>query len=628
MKKNILLLLLLPQIISASEFATDLSLQGGNQQSVSIDSRYALYETPQNVIFGNVRGGVGTTTQTFTPHAHDPFIEGNVGLGYRFSRESENFGIYSYYGKLKTPYQHYFSRFTFGAEYSNDHFGMFLNIYTPIGKRSKTIGRKFGFDKFQFNFRGHNLRFRNIGKRELMSPLALELGLKKCFGNAQVLLKGNIHSATMHAKNRFGTELSVNCPIGNQVFFNGSLGYDSFYQTLAQIGVIVTFGQSENAAVSRCHYSQLAPVYLEEFFWIQRGKKITNERIVKSDLYFVDNARIYSGGFQGDGTFENPYSQAILANEAIATVPDATVYFYQGNAPYQNFGTFNLIGSQTITGQGGNFSFQNILLLPGSDATRPFLARNAMQQAMNTPLITVTNGGSNIIENIGLSNVSGAVATGGSLITVAGSSINSLLINNVTAADKITLFFMSGSQSVTLTKNDIYGVDIKTFNASALDLKVQDNTFRTNTMIAQRFFQPIGASIFVESLNTSILTVNAMQNNQCFNTTLNGNAHLGFGYLSSGTSFHSTPNGFLNNSSFGKLPPASAGAFLFQGVNVSRVNINGCYDNLSATDEFTLRSCDINIKKAGFPGSTAGLSQANNNTTVLDFGAVNIFNNP
>jgi len=135
-------------------------------------------------------------------------------------------------------------------------------------------------------------------------------------------------------------------------------------------------------------------------------------------------------------------------------------------------------------------------------------------------------------------------------------------------------------------------------------------------MIAQRFFQPIGASLFLESLNNSTFITPAVKNNTCFNTTLNGNAHLGFGYLTSGTSSNTTPNGFIANTSVGALPAASAGAFLFQGVDTSRVIINGCFDNFSATDSFTLQLCDVNIKKAGLPGTIAGMSAANLNTGV------------
>jgi len=628
MKKFILAAFFFPLYLISNEFATDFHLRSGTPTSFIVDGRYACYQTERHTLFANIKGGISSTTHTYTPGSKSSFLEANVGLGYRFNHNSGTLGVYSYFGRLRTPYHDNFSRATVGIEYFKDESGAFLNFYTPIGKRTQTIDKKYGFNRFQFNFKGHDLQFVNFGKREVMSPLAAELGMHKKFGKAEALLKGYFHGGYKGTKNRVGANLELSSQLSNWSSITLSGGYDSFYKAQASLGFFITLGNNTTNEVCNIQLSRLPPVHLEEFFWIQRGKEVFDDNIVKSNLYFVDNSKMYPNGFQGDGTYTTPFSNALVANNAITTVPDATLYFYQGIDQYQNFGTFNLIDTQVITGQGGNFVVQDIVVLPGSAVTRPFLVKNALQEMMNTPLITVTNGGSNIIENIGLANASGNVATGGSLITVAGNSINSLTIQNVIATDKATLFFMSGSQSVNLYHNDIYGVDIKTFNSAALNLRVEDNIFRTNRMIAQRFFQPIGASLFLESLNNSTFVVDSIKNNTCFNTTLNPNAHLGFGYLSSGSSINMTPNGFLNNTSIGKLPAASAGAFLFQGVDASRVNINGCADNLSLLDGFTLQRCDINIKKAGVTADAAGMSQANNNTVVVPFAAVVITNTP
>lgn len=628
MKKFIFAALVLPLCLVANDFATDLHLRAGVPTSLLIDSRYACYQSPEHTLFANIKAGISSTNNTFTPGSNSPFLEGNVGLGYRGNYDCGTFGVYSYYGKLRTPYHDNFSRATLGLEYFREDCGAFLNFYTPIGKRTQTINGKYGFNRFQFNFINHDLRFVNFGKREVMSPLATELGVHKNFGRVEALLKGYFHTGYKGTKSRTGANLALSYQLSNQTSLSLSGGYDSFYHSQGQVGFNVAFGNTNSDAVCGSHYNSLPPVYLEEFFWVQRGKEVFNDNIVRSNLYFVDNSRMYSGGYQGDGTFENPFSNALVANNTITTVPDATLYFYQGNDQYQNFGTFNLIDSQTITGQGGNFVVQNIVVLPGSPATRPILARNALQEMMNTSLITVTDGGSNIIENIGLTNASGNIATGGSLITNAGSSINSLTIQNITATDNVTLFFTAGNQTVNLYGNDIYGGDIKTFNNAVLHLRVENNMFRSNKIIAQRFFQPVGACLFLESLNNSTFIVDSIKNNSCFNTTLNTNSHLGFGYLASGTSINMTPNGFLNNTSINKLPNSSAGAFLFQGVDTSRVNINGCSGNLSTLDEFTLQGCDVNIKQVGVTADATGMSQANNNTVVVPFAAVVITNTP
>ncbi len=621
MFKRLLLLLLMHQVAHANEFLTDVRFEAGTQQSLQIDSRYALYQQGSHLLFANLRGGIGSTTDTFTPGTQAPFLEGNLGLNYRKSYRWGILGFYSYYGQLKTPYDNDFSRAALGAEYFTDHYGGYLNFYAPVGERVQTISRRFEFGEISYYFQGHDLYERLFGRKEHMSSLGIELGLDRRFGRLEARARGYYYT-----QNREGGSVDLSYDLNRNGQLRCCVGYDSFYKTQVQIGFSYSFGN--RAIANRCKRRAFRPVRLEEFFWVQRNRKEASDEIVKTDFYFVDSARSYSGGFQGDGTFEAPFLTAQLANTAIATVPDATVYFYQGTGPYQNFGTFNLFGTQTLTGEGGDYLFRRTVVLPGSNATRPFLARTAAQQAANTPLVTVTDGGANVIENIGLSNISGAVATGGSMVTAIGSSIDSLRMTNVTSSDKVSLFLTSGSQEIGLYENDIYGVDIKTFNSAALDLKVEDNIFRTNTMVATRFNQAIGASLFLESLNSSVYTVSSIRDNTCFNTRLNGNAHLGFGYLSSGTATNVTPNGFMGNTSIGTFVGSTAGAFLFQGVDASRVQVEGCFDNFSSGNAFTLQLCDINIKQAGVPANAAGLSQANNNTTVSTFFSVVITNTP
>ncbi|MCH9627782.1 MAG: hypothetical protein S4CHLAM2_14260 [Chlamydiales bacterium] len=621
MLKHLFLLLLVHQIVHANEFLTDVRFETGTQQSLQIDSRYALYQQGGHLLFANLRGGIGSTTDTFTPGTQAPFLEGNVGLNYRTAYRRGILGFYSYYGQLKTPYDNVFSRAALGVEYFTQRYGGYLNVYAPLGERSQTINRRFEFGEISYFFRGHDLFERLFGRREHMSPLGIELGLDRRFGRLEARARGHYYT-----QDREGGSFDLSYDLNRNGQLKGRVGYDSFYKTQAQIGFSYSFGN--RAIANRCKRRAFRPVRLEEFFWVQRNRKETSDEIVKTDFYFVDSARSYSGGFQGDGTFETPFLTAQLANTAIATVPDATVYFYQGAGPYQNFGTFNLFGTQTLTGEGGDYLFRGTVVLPGSNATRPFLARTAAQQAANTPLVTVTDGGANVIENIGLSNISGAVATGGSMVTAIGSSIDSLRMTNVTSSDKVSLFLTAGNQAIRLFDNDIYGVDIKTLNSAVLDLQVEANLFRTNTIVATRFNQAIGASLFMESLNSSAYTVSSCRDNTCLNTRLNGSAHLGFGYLSSGTSTNVTPNGFIGNTSIGNFAAPTAGAFLFQGVDASRVQIEGCFGNFSATNGFTLQLCDVNIKQAGVPATVAGLSQANGNTAVAPFFSVVITNTP
>jgi len=621
--------LLIPHLLLAT-YQTDLHFEAGSQEAFSVDHRQALYTTDESIVYGNLKAAVASTNGTYTPHTRDPFIEGNMGLGYRQFFENRGMGAYAFYGRLKTPYHNYFSRATFGVEYMRELLSGFANIYLPIGSQSRSL-HHYHFKTFDFRLFEHKVQFNRYRHQEVLSPFAVELGIARVFDRNKAVIRAHYHAKTHASKLRTGLSFELIGRWTSHLLSNVTVGYDSFYRGIAQVGVQYTWGDVDNQDVCT-GFNPLERVYLEEFFWAKRNRK-KSATIVKDNIFYVDSSRVYSNGFSGDGTFENPFVNAALANSTIPGFADATVYFYQGAGPYQNFGTFNLIGTQMLTGQGGNWVFDGVTLLPGSSAQRPVLARTVPQQTLNTPLINLTDGASNVVGNIALTNISGLVATGGSMIVNSGPSIGSFLLQNVVTSDKVTLFLTGGTSSIQLFGSDIYGVDIKAFNASSLELQVQNNTFRTNTMVAQRFFQPIGASLFMESLNSSNYIVSNIQGNTCVNTTLNGNAHLGFGFLASSTSLLTASHGFHNNTSLQPLPASNAGAFLFQGtgpVTTGRVYIEGCTGNVSdpLVSGFTLQGCNVNIKSVGFPTNTTGLSQANLNTAVFPFASVVITNTP
>ena len=395
---------------------------------------------------------------------------------------------------------------------------------------------------------------------------------------------------------------------------------------MAWIGISFKLG-SISSDQSSASQKALQSVSLEEFFWTQRGEKCETRTLIPS-VYFVDNSRFYLNGFLGNGTFELPFVNASVANNAISNDPNALVYFFQGNAPYSDFGVFNLFGFQSLSGQGGNWESQGYLILSGSPSTRPILARTLLQQAVDTPLITIS--GNHRIENIGLENISSDVATGGSMIVAQTSSIGSLILHNVSSSDKVAIDLTEGSQFIRITNSDIYGLVLRTFNNASLSTEAYRNIFRTNGEVAVRFSQSIGASLFYEALDGSTFIINGMTDNTCFNSTISGNVHLGFGFLSSGASIQNIPNGFLRNQSSGALPVANAGAVLFQGVDSSTVRVEGCFNNISnpLTDDFVLQFCEVNIKRAGFTPDAAGLSAANNGMAVGAFNGVSISNEP
>lgn len=611
--------------VQSAESVANFNSFAGTQEGLSPDFRIAKHYQRAQVTLFNLRGTIASTNGMYTPNTSSPFVAGNFGLIHRWLINNLSFfGAYGFFGEIYTPYHNAFSRLALGLEYQQQSWRYFLNSYLPMGNNVKQISSRFKLNKNEVVFSGNSVDLVDINQKEVLSPYGLSLGVEKTWNSLVTTLIGSYYEKEKRASRRFGGSLDLRYQNQSWPDVIGSVGYDSFYEAKAYIGLSFNLGQAYRLGNYK-NKPYLKSVYLEDCFWTQRSKTSKKENLLAS-AYYVDNARDYRTGFFGNGSFESPFLLAALANQAISTDPNAVVYFFQGNAPYLDFGTFNLFGSQSITGEGGDWIVDDALILSGAPATRPFLARTSTQETLDTPLITVSN--SHLIENIGLINLSSNVATGGSMITNLASGIDDLSLKNVVSTDKVTLLLSASAQKVNLTNNDIYGVDIKTMDQASINLNVTNNTFRTNEKIAARFGQQIAACLFVESLNNSTFIVDQISNNQSFNTTLDGDAHLGLGFLSSNTSTMIAPNGFLRNSNGGALLPNNAGAFLFQGVDTSRVQIDGCFDNISLTPslDFVLQNCDIDIKKAGFAPNATGLSQANNGTIVSTFASVNIFN--
>ncbi|MCB1117516.1 MAG: hypothetical protein KDK50_02915 [Chlamydiia bacterium] len=623
--KILLVALCLCSAVQFAESVANFNTFAGTQEGLCPDFRIAKHYQRAQVTMFNLRGTIASTNGMYTPNSSSPFIAGNFGLVHRWLvNDLSFFGAYGFFGEIYTPYHNAFSRLALGLEYQQQSWRYFLNTYLPIGSNVKQISSRFKLNKTGPVFSGHSVDLVDINQKEVMSPYGLSLGIEKTWNSLITTLVGSYYEKEKRASRRLGGSLDFRYQNQRWPDVIGSVGYDSFYEAKAYIGLSFKLGQTYRIGNYRSK-AYLKPVYLEDYFWTQRSKRTKKKNLLTS-AYYVNNARSYPSGFLGNGSFESPFLSAALANQAISSDPNAVVYFFQGNAPYSDFGTFNLFGSQSITGQGGNWFLDGTLILPGAPATRPFLARTMVQETLDTPLITVSN--SHLIENIGLINLSSNVATGGSMITNLSSGIDDLSLRNVVSTDKLTLIFSTSDQIVTLTNNDIYGADIKATNGASINLSVTNNTFRTNETIAVRFNQQIAACLFMESLNNSNYIILEISDNQSFNTVLDNDAHLGLGFLSSGNSTMRAPNGFLRNSNVGALLPNNAGAFLFQGVDTSRVEIDGCFDNASLNPslDFVLQNCDIDIKKAGFAPNATGLSQANNGTTVSSFASVNIFN--
>lgn len=607
--------------------ASDIFLEAGTQQRALIDIRHKFNSSDVHTLFGNIRGGVGSTSSDYTPHSNHPFFEGDFGFGYRYRSLSLGLGGYAFYSILHTPYEHNFSRGTLGAECLYNSFKTFVNFYLPLGDKTKLIDSKFNFNEKEIELSNHQAELIKSSQSEVLPSFGAEFNLGKESKYIDVNASFLYFASTDGTSDRYGGYLDLKVKPNRLFGLKLHSGYDSFYKRQIWGGITIPFGPKDESLCKKRRYLNYIP--LNEFFWTQRKKEVVSKELIANNIFYVNNSLTYPPGFLGTGTFETPFLNAQLAVDAITNIPDATVYFYKGATAYTNFNTFNLIGSQRLTGQGGPFRVGNQLLLNGSNVNRPILSRSLLQESLNTPLITVANNGENIIENIGLNNLSGNVATGGSMITLAGTNFRSLNIRNITSTEKVSLFMTDGSQILRLSRNDIVGVDLKTFGSALLSFYATKNVFRTNRMVADRFGQPIGACLFLESLDNSQLFTQQLNNNLAIHSLLNGNAHLGYGFLSSNSSTNTAVNGVIANEfSGGPMPPNNAGAFLYQGVDSSRVVVQGCFDNLAVglLDDIVLQNCDIDIKKAGFSPDPAGLSAANNGIPVSPFASVSITN--
>jgi hypothetical protein len=86
-------------------------------------------QTDTVLLFGNARARFND----------DDNREGNVGLGLRHMLAGWNFGVYGYYDRKRSEFDHYFNQATFGIEALGRDFDFRANVYLPFGDRVKNV---------------------------------------------------------------------------------------------------------------------------------------------------------------------------------------------------------------------------------------------------------------------------------------------------------------------------------------------------------------------------------------------------------------------------------------------------------------------------------------------------------
>ncbi|MCB1106473.1 MAG: hypothetical protein KDK76_00080 [Chlamydiia bacterium] len=622
-------------VLFGVDYIADISPAIGTQQRAVLDLRIDLEYSSSHVTLIDIKGGVGSTNGMYTPRSSRPFYQFDVGFIQRYTPNSNQlFGGYLFWEKLKTPYDHYYSRVAIGAEYFINSLRGYLNGYVPLGKMEKLISG-FGLSHDQIKIRRNQVYLDHHYQTEVLPKCAFELGFQKTFSKGSMTMRGFFHPKSHLVSRRGGGAVDLSYFKNRHFSIDTSLGYDSYYKAMAWIGLSFKLG-SAKAIDKGSKNHRMFPVKIQEFFWTQRKSK-TKTSLIVPWVYFLDSSQSAQAPFpqlevslnnSGSGTFEDPFTNVNALNQALPSQPNAVSYFYYGSGVYTDFDTIELSGTQSITGQGGNWSVNGHLILPGYSSLRPMLAKTLSQETNDQPLITLSD--THVIENIGLMNISGNVATGKRMIVNKPAQSVNVKIQNIYSGDKVVLDFSSGTHSATISYSEIYAIVFRTRNEAVLQLSVDHNTLQTNKDIAVRFNQIIAASMFVETLNNSTIFIDKVTDNHCFNKKLNNNAHLGYGFLCSQTSKLIAANGVLRNISDGKLPSGHAGSILFQGVDSGRPKIEGCFGNLatpdSQSDDIELLNCDINIKLPGIPPTISGLSQANNNTKAVNYGNSTITN--
>lgn len=542
---------------------------GGSPSYGILDLMWPMASNLRAMLYSGVRGLVATSNNGLTERATKNVT---FELGYRqMMHDAYILGGYMMLDRQLTGLDHYFTQLNPGFEYLSTTWDVRANGYLPIGKTRNFLGIGFGLPGGMPALSGHNITLENFLNNEIaQAGLDIEVGralpgvprLRGYAGYAHYFARGG--GSVLN-----GARLRIDYLFGDHTELELRDAYDHIFGNRLYIGVRFVLGGNTGL---------VDPTGLEwkmtSFPIRARGVEAIPQalaqgaRVVNQHVFYV-NSNAAAGG---DGTFERPFTTMAGALAAATPFSDAIIYVYQGSGTY-TMGAASFTGNQILTGQGGNWFFDGVSLLPGSAALRPELDG------------TITTNGNNLLENVGLSNP-GAPGTGTG-ITVAAAS-NTLIRNMRVGA--------AGSEFIS-------GVGV--FGTANI---VNSQTFTTGAFgIAGGVTANAGSTVFITNTN--------------LNAAATGGA-IPFGVVAFGGSNITMTNGAINSSTAGTA--SAFGAVNVGGtITINNVLINATSTTGSATGVFGFGAGTINLNNDIINATTGGASLA---LTVNATGAGSIIN--
>lgn len=537
--------------------------------------------------------------------------EGNLGLGYRHLNDFSDklYGVYGFFDRKRTSNYTWFSQFTFGLEYWNQHFFTGGNFYMPIGKRFSTAYSNTSNASLNQTSPGvyNILVTTNSTSSTEIALVGADFSLGYQFGENLIAYAGVYHfnSSTnqysssavqgpmLDLQYTFYPETNMGIGLLDRITAETQLQYDSVRGTRFYGGVRVSiaFGKRKLKGMQR---RMVDPAY--------------------RDIDLVVNSQTTSSSTQAIATNTQGNTivvkQVSTTSEANALIGETnTVIAVQGTIADFNSSNATLGDNQAICGGTYQFSYDDqVLSVP--------VGSNGALQSVSASNNLVLVGKNNSIQDITLTMVSPNNTAAGNIAIQANTGttdIGTLSINNVTSNGCISIARTGASQtgSVLIYDSDFSTPstwnpsvtttavgNFSTSNGANLSVDTDNCTFKS---VAST--QRVAGVRFQVNANGSKMTINAVNNSTIVGTGSGLEVNIG-GNVASGTAQVTFTDGIYNSNISTSASTAQVALFIFrQGANTATFQMDGAIQNNTLS------------------GPTEGILIADSTNTTLPFTA-------
>ncbi len=605
----------------------------------------------------------------------------NVGIGAR-SLGQRIYGANLYYDYRQVEKEH-FNQLGLGLESLGTRWDFRMNGYLPVGRKKTPAFDKKHVEICAFDaFSGNSILTDEITitrkKIEFaMSGVDAEVGFHLLRHSDCMDLLAAIGPYYFHGefgKHALGGKARFVAQFNDYLALEGITSYDNLFHGIVQGQVTLSIPLGSPRNVFECRQSCLCdccdadvlamrfmqPVQRDEIIVASRKHKKTEDHAIGMGInpatglpvnaIFVNN----TNPNPGDGTFENPFNQLLLAQAAAG--PGSLIYVFEGDGTTNgmNLG-FLMKDNQILIGSGNPISLPSscgpitipamtpgmpsitnagdVIVLANNDTIIGFNieapsgagifgnAVNGLQIANNT----ITN--PNMTSGILLSEVSGLVGiTQNNLIGSFGIFVNGIDIENTTThstlfitQNQITsyftgvLVFADNTSEITsfvnqnfVTKCISAGIDLDAFNNATHTMTIAENTVTDSTIMGPN----TGAGIIAFSdstvFNTATIENNSLQNNQLDGVAVGTD-------LNAGLAVTVQNNTFVGNGGTGALVTTSNNLSNFICLKLA---------NNTSDNGYTLTNNGASQFNAVSPDGTLSGLQAINIGTITPSGGV------